>query len=249
MGFLYNVISHVLFFHNLSPSWHGSINGPSWSIATEMQFYLLMLCLMPWLARQTPFRIVAYGCLTAWVLRAIVFFAAQKGQWDTMHTFIYATQMPMMLDLFGLGIAAALLVIKRPDTLPSTPILVGLSAGFLIAAFTSLSIYPSFWQFGPMVVGWRTLFGIGAVALLLLFVRVKPSPFVLTCAPYKMVSYLGDISYGLYLWHMPVILLLKQQNFATGSPILFGLLVLGITLILSALSWHLLERPLTRAWR
>ena len=44
--------SHALFLHNLLADTHGSINGPNWSVALEMQFYLLMLLAGPWLVRQ-----------------------------------------------------------------------------------------------------------------------------------------------------------------------------------------------------
>jgi peptidoglycan/LPS O-acetylase OafA/YrhL len=40
-----NIVSHLLFIHNIFPSTHGSINGVNWSLATEMQFYLLIFLL------------------------------------------------------------------------------------------------------------------------------------------------------------------------------------------------------------
>jgi peptidoglycan/LPS O-acetylase OafA/YrhL len=45
--------SHALFLHNLSPATHGSINGPNWSVALEMQFYAAMALATPLLARAT----------------------------------------------------------------------------------------------------------------------------------------------------------------------------------------------------
>ena len=42
-----NLGSHLLFLHNLVPQLHGASNGSNWSLATEMQFYVLMLLIAP----------------------------------------------------------------------------------------------------------------------------------------------------------------------------------------------------------
>jgi peptidoglycan/LPS O-acetylase OafA/YrhL len=51
---------------------------------------------------------------------------------------------------------------------------------------------------------------------------------------------LGEISYGIYLWHFLLLLALLQLTALRGSSLLWVLLV-G-TLTLSSLSWHLMER-------
>ncbi|MBK6652016.1 MAG: acyltransferase [Betaproteobacteria bacterium] len=39
---VFHLFSHVFFIHNLFPSTYGSINGVNWSVALEMQFYMLV---------------------------------------------------------------------------------------------------------------------------------------------------------------------------------------------------------------
>ncbi|MGI8516977.1 MAG: acyltransferase family protein [Acidimicrobiia bacterium] len=51
----------------------------------------------------------------------------------------------------------------------------------------------------------------------------------------RVLVYLGTISYGLYLWHLPILYL--------GSP---RILVLPLAVAIAALSWRLLEEPLLR---
>jgi hypothetical protein len=72
----------------------------------------------------------------------------------------------------------------------------------------------------------------------------------LACAP---VVYLGRISYGVYLWHWPIIVLANPGRVGFGGWPL-DLLRVGLTLAVSALSFRYIEQPLRhgslrlRAW-
>jgi peptidoglycan/LPS O-acetylase OafA/YrhL len=56
------------------------------------------------------------------------------------------------------------------------------------------------------------------------------------------VRYLGTISYGIYLWHLAEMLSIKRTGAFDGAQALP--LVIMITLLLAAGSWHLFEKPL-----
>jgi len=58
------------------------------------------------------------------------------------------------------------------------------------------------------------------------------------------LRYTGKISYGLYLWHIPIILYLDQYtNFQMGTPI-FILLAFGLTYLVSGASFRFVEQPI-----
>ncbi|OZM73638.1 acyltransferase [Amycolatopsis antarctica] len=60
----------------------------------------------------------------------------------------------------------------------------------------------------------------------------------------RPLRYLGKLSYSLYLWHWPVLVLhLVAQNRSEPS-LLTGALVIAFSLALSALTYHLVETPL-----
>jgi peptidoglycan/LPS O-acetylase OafA/YrhL len=69
------------------------------------------------------------------------------------------------------------------------------------------------------------------------------------------LRWLGERSYGIYLWHLPVIVFLPREV-GGGSPWLRATTVIAITVALAALSWLVIEDPIRRhgfravlAWR
>ncbi|GAA3568549.1 acyltransferase family protein [Amycolatopsis ultiminotia] len=60
----------------------------------------------------------------------------------------------------------------------------------------------------------------------------------------KPLGYLGNISFSLYLWHWPVLVfyLVARDRVAVG--LLGGAVVLGVSFVLSVLTYHLIENPI-----
>jgi peptidoglycan/LPS O-acetylase OafA/YrhL len=56
------------------------------------------------------------------------------------------------------------------------------------------------------------------------------------------ISKYGDLSYGIYLYHYPVIQLFVHLGWMKESPLLLFFTCLCLLVILSWLSWHLLEK-------
>jgi peptidoglycan/LPS O-acetylase OafA/YrhL len=90
-----------------------------------------------------------------------------------------------------------------------------------------------------MVVCFKTLLGLAWALLILAACSVKAPLVVALAAPLR---YLGTISYGIYLWHLPVLLAVMQVTWVNGPTALPY--VLTFTLILAAGSWHLFELPI-----
>ncbi len=60
------------------------------------------------------------------------------------------------------------------------------------------------------------------------------------------MGYLGEISYSLYVWHLPIIeLFIKYPNALPFSHwyFNFAFFVFPIVLILSCISYHIIEKP------
>ena len=91
------------------------------------------------------------------------------------------------------------------------------------------------WLYGPG-------FAIAAIASLTLIYAaagVGPVQRVLAIEP---LPGLGRVSYGIYLWHWPVIVVLSEERTGwSGLPL--GLLWVAVTAALVTVSWLLIERP------
>ena len=242
--------SHLLFLHNLHPSLHGAINGPNWTVAAEMQFYVLVTIAAPLLSRIDVRWLMAGGVLIAWASRALAFFAT-RDLGDTHLTFVYATQVPSMLDAFAVGILIARLNVDGTlqDWTARFGLLPLLSAGCILFVAALYFVWGSYWanavywNDASMVIFWRTGLALTFGALVLVATLL---PDIARFVP--PLDYLGDISYGIYMWHLTVILTLKTL-LPEAMPVHLFWMTLTIVIVLSAATWHFLERPIIRRFR
>jgi peptidoglycan/LPS O-acetylase OafA/YrhL len=247
-GIWKQILSHGVFLHSWFLMHQGGINGVNWSVSVEMQFYLLMLLTAPWLLRANCLLIGVGAVAIAWSWRTAVFLLVDpNGQWGTFPVFVYTTELPGMLDEFAAGILLARFILSpkgqalmvraraRPWIIPG-------AAAILVTI--ALEIYwhnSTYWNSGPMVVAFKSLLAITCTMVLLSACSFRYRKIVRLTAPLR---YLGTISYGIYLWHLPVILALKRVTWVDGPKALLPVIIL--TLLFASLSWHFFERPLMR---
>lgn len=247
--FAWNLGAHLLFLHNLVPAWSGSIDGPNWSLGVEMQFYLLMALAAPWLARMRPWRLLLGALAIAWAWRAGAWLATIPGPLDRAY-FVQA-QLPGMLDEFALGLLLARFVRSKAGIAALAGLAAHARLRWGLAALVALCwcgafqlyLAHDFWEVGAMAVFFRTLLGTCAALTVILLCGW---PAARLGAPTRAALYLGKISYGIYLWHLPVLFFLGAH---TQLPPLTALLVaVPATIGLAAIGWHLVEAPALARW-
>lgn len=247
-GFAATLLAHLLFLHNLSFDWYGQINGPSWSLGTEMQFYLLVALAAPWLRRIGTWQLLALALACAWGWRWACVALYLPGPLD--RPYMAQTQLPGMLDAFALGLLLARLVrsdrgqalLARVAGRTCLRYMLAVAVAACWWAIVALYLAHDYWEVPAMAVFFRTGIAVAA-ALTLLVLCGWPLP---RSAPFtRTAAYLGKISYGIYLWHLPVLLVLGRQEMAPGTALAIAL---PATIALAALTWHVLEEPLLRKW-
>ena len=233
-----HVAAHLGFVHNIWHETHGSINPPNWSVGLEMQFYVLMALSAPWLVRTATWKVFMVWVSIAIAWKYATTLALPPGASIPIIQFIYASQLPGVLDEFVCGICIAKLLHANALQFTRLRFLLWASAAvaLLTAAWITVGTGALYWQSATTIILWRTLVCAGFAALLACVVMLPVSGGWLM-RPFR---YLGEISYGIYLWHMPVLLTLLGKTNLQGSKLLWA--TFACTITLAALSWHGFEK-------
>lgn len=237
-----NLISHLLFLHPWSFVHFGAINGPNWSVGTEMQFYIFLALIIPFINYQNVIKVTVCLLLAAWAWRfgAYTIYGNQPDQVFVLFT--KTVLLPGALDEFGLGILLAFFVNsgKFDSYARSWIFKLAAAAACAVTIFITIHIYSLmgvYWDNVFMVVLFRSLLGLIFSLVILLLCTLRPANYILWLL--RPAIYLGTISYGIYLFHLPVMLKVKELDLANHEKLF---LTFAITLILASMSWHFFEK-------
>lgn len=246
-GYLRTAASAGLYVENFvwafTDSQHGEL-AHTWSLAVEMQFYLVWPALLVWLLargkRLTPWLVA--GIVVSYVLFVLESGAAPKGA----IAFADAYYLPWT-RAFELLLGA--LVAVRLQQRPAEPARTGrLWLGWLIGAAFGVLLLGAWTDsvfVRPSAIAWESpAAALLAAALIVHLDRVRTAGVgrLLAWAP---LAWIGLVSYGVYLFHYPVIQVLKEQADITEAKVMF-LVALPLTLAIAAASFYLVERPALR---
>lgn len=224
------LISHLLVVHNLSPEWIYQIDGPAWSIATEWQIYFLMpLVLLPLWRRLGPWWTTGIAIVLGVLLTRYVPHVAAAHFW--------------LIGLFGMGMLAAFLAVRRTRIKAGWPalILFAIAVGWLYIDPVSAEEKD---MYSESLIG-------AAIALGLLWLAAASLDGRRTWLHHaletRFLVWVGLWSYSLYLIHSPLLalgnLLLLPLGLPTWLQLLLMLaLVLPIAAALAYVFHRLVER-------
>lgn len=208
-----------------SPANHEQPLLHTWSLAVEIQFYLLaplLVLLLPIKALKWVFAGLLLG-LTAVAEYRLRILGIQQATYYSLYA---------RLPEFFVGGLIALYINTGGGKRHSWYGKLG-----IVLVLISAVIQP---QLGPFP-GVPALLPVAGAALVLLSPAQGFAGQLLTSKP---TVWLGELSYSLYLWHWPVLALLR---YCTGSQVLdmpSSLLFLVLTLSLATLSFYWVEIPL-----
>jgi peptidoglycan/LPS O-acetylase OafA/YrhL len=235
---------HVLMLHQWQSWSMFLINGPYWTLGVEFCFYLVMMVVAPWWRMRQGWLLIPFFCTVAWVWRAAVFYGVDEPQ-----RFFFAVQIPGALDEFALGMLVAWCHQKTWLDLRGARAawvgVIGLLLGVGLVAYC-LKAYAlggsPYWVSAWHVVWSKTILCAGFTGALVGFVVWRVHNPVLELLRWVGVVFLGRISYSVYLYHVPVLLLVYRHVDALhSSPNVFVMVCVAGSLLLAWVSYRLVE--------
>ncbi|WZH52229.1 MAG: acyltransferase family protein [Nocardioides alkalitolerans] len=208
-----------------------------WSLSVEEQFYavwpLLLFAVILASRRMRSNRPALFAAVSAVV---VGFFCYSLWHSVAAPTVAYFSTFDRAWQ-FGIG---GLLAIAQPvlARMPSRVAIVLSYGGFLSLAFPIFLLnhevaFPAPWGLLPVLC---------TAAVVAAGVGRDTRKFVLI--DNRVMTYIGDISYSVYLWHLPLIVLLRPFFEVDWQ---YELAVIALTALLSVVFFYLVERPMRTA--
>ena len=221
--------SYFTQFLAVSPDRH------TWSLAIEEQFYLFWPIVAAFVL--TRFRERTLGVVAATVgLASALWMVVIFSPGDPSRAY-YGTDSRIFEILIGALLAVALAGSLRDRIASLGRRLAPLALLVIAAAFVWLGDDNSFYYRGGAVI-----LSLAAATLIAGLEAGSPIDRLLSVRPMVMV---GLVSYGMYLWHFPIITFINQWVGPTSTPWI-ALLAVGLTFAVTAVSFVVVESPIRR---
>ena len=244
-------IAYVANWHFIDTSSYFHATGdPSpllhmWTLAVEEQFYVLWPLTLFLLALLVPLRVrlplvavvAASGVIaSAWRLESLWFRS------ETTERAYMGTDSRMFGPLLGAVVAVVLLRAPRlgASRRPNTALLV-IGSGLLVWGMFALGSASGPTETYPR--GGALLFGLGSAAVIwAVSTRASGASAIIALPP---IAYLGRISYGIYIWHWPLVIWAEKGWIdMTSFPTALRVIALtAATVAVASLSYHAVEKP------
>jgi peptidoglycan/LPS O-acetylase OafA/YrhL len=215
-----------------------SFNAPSWSISDELFFYILTPFLLylfqRWIRQGKRF---GYLLMGAFIVSLITLMSVVPENYQ--HALFYVHPLFRMCD-FVLGILL-FLVTRNVKRIPYSTFFQFMSLSLFIASVCFNQWVPQVYRYS--IYYWPSM-------LCIVYTFTSSDGFISKLTERKWLIYLGEVSFGFYMFHLLVIkyMLLIFPNIQDTRSTLYLLMAMFLfTFLLSMLSFHYFETP-ARKW-
>jgi peptidoglycan/LPS O-acetylase OafA/YrhL len=210
-----------------------------WSLAIEEQFYIFWAVVILFFLKIVKSRKVIFlFILTVSSISAMWMTILHDPTLDPSRVY-YGTD----TRIFSLLIGASFAVIapQQPLTkLKKWPFELMAATGF--AVFLLMIFYTN--QYDSFIYeGGMALLSL-TTACLVLSLAMSPSVIVNKILEWKWLKWIGIRSYGIYLWHYPVILFMSSNINTGGMNVLKVILEIALTFLIATISYTYVEKPI-----
>ncbi|WP_034057530.1 acyltransferase family protein [Lacinutrix jangbogonensis] len=228
------------FNYYLDNRMHGQLSS-RWSLAVEEQFYLIWPWIILFIKKIRMQQFLIFTIILAFCSRTILVLLFPENEF---------VQFLMISNLDSLGVGGLLAYLSIYNIEIFNYLNKGLVISLILFLGIAMLFLYSFYRFSETHTGvipinlkaiGCTLVSFGIVIRVVNGVRSRLGSIIMTN---KALVFLGKISYGLYLYHSIVYLLMEELNFKHFSSFYTKILAILLLLVISSLSWYCFEKPL-----
>lgn len=219
----------LFFLQNYDPDTLLTLDAPTWTLAVQAAFYLVF-----------PFFLIPAARIgrRAWVVPVALIAFGAVWNWYTFNQglgAVWRLAMPAMLPYLALG----MLIAHLPPLTTRARVLQVLCAGVALAVANGVwhALGVGDWALGVL----RDLPGAIGYALVIF---ACSHGIIGSSDRLSAFEAFGRWSYGVFLWHLPLLLFIKGHGWMPSSGLLTWLLLVGVAATAGAAQWRFVERPL-----
>ena len=201
-----------------------------WSLSIEEQFYLLVPLLMAAFAIQLGGRSIRNATAVLAVASALSFAFMLMAMQDSQPAAFFQTQ--NRIWQLGIGCIVGWGFEFRTKLNPAVRTILAMVA--MVAIGSAAFVYSDDLAYPGM----RALVPTIGAAVLLIGLDAKPANALSRLLSTPLMTWIGDRSYSIYLWHWPILVIGQSAIGVPGS--------LALTMIASALAYRFVEEPIHR---
>lgn len=219
-----DIVMHILFMHNLSGRFSGSINGALWTMGIIFQFYLIALFLYKCLKKNKNITVLICIFLTIAIKFIVYKYLMPAFGLSGTQYFIYGRQLPTALDNFVLGMYAAAIVCesKKILSIGKGTLYIIVTMGFVML-WGSIGFRKGVYVANPLGYTWHSLLAVFFAITVVIIGKIKEME------KRGILYTIGKNEYGIYLLHFPILQNLLQtplvQYFNTKGYYVLGCLI------------------------
>ena len=242
--YVYGAIGAIAFANNWIIIANGSALGhplqPTWSLAVEEQFYLLWPLALLLLLKRGVSRAAIFALVMAAAGSAVV--ASLLWARLSPSVNLYDSTLPHAVELL---VGCALAILWHEGRLPrllrwTPPALAGFGVLLWLAIHSKIDVN------APWDCWWAAL----SVVPLLVMGLERPDSFVARALSVRPLRRVGRVSYGIYLYNLPVIMAVSYVLPAIRGVNLWLSPLVRVTAVyaVAELSWRFVEQPILRRY-
>ncbi len=240
----YQLLMNALLLINLPPDFIKPMNGVWWTLPIELAFYMVLPFIVFFKRKMGGF-FVFFVALLVTVLWRIYIFNKYSGDNYLVHLPILDA-LPGNIFAFVSGYYMSTWRVRFSDINKAVILCCTIFSIFAMQYWLDV-VGDFYWNGSFLLVFWNSF--VAFLLTVMLYLTLDP-PRGFCWVKSKLFVYFGDISFGIYLWHLPILMcmgLLWPDVWRGVYGSLLALVVVMLSSVLAGhLSYRLVERPCIR---